>query len=428
MPLLAAPSTPNPVDMLFHGAGEAASHSESVPNVGVVLHLTGNTPDLAQLRGRVSRRLDQLPCLTHTLTVRDGAPQWTPARPDLQEHVVERRTTAGAGCLDDTVRTLLHEPLPATGPAWRLVLLSGHATGRYCLVFLTHHSVQDAANIMAVAEALFGPEAGTGASSATALTPGDLRPPKLRQLLNTTAHTWRNTRPHSMWNSPTQPLSGRRHVLWQDVPTDLLKDAGRAYGATSNDVHLAALAHAITQWAGEHWPEAREGGVPIMVPVNLRTADEVALPGNRFFLARIDLPGGAMTAPSRLRRSLQATAPLKDPGYKQTLYQLSRHAPRQVLEQLLARSAAPDRLTVVGSIFKIRQSLHYHGDPVDRIVPMICCPDGFPLTVGLFLYGETSTACFQIDQALPEADQIPRLWRQAIDAIAQAAGPVPPRR
>lgn len=415
-----APPAPNPVDLLFHTAGKLASHQEAVPNVGVVLHLTGDTPDLTRLRERVARRLHRLPCLTHVLTTDDGPPRWTPSAPDLKEYVTERRVTAGPGCLDDTVRELLHRPLPDDTPAWRLVVLSGHATGRYCLALITHHAVQDAANLVTVVEILLGRDDDTPATSAAAFDTGRTATPEPRRLLDAAAYIWRNTRPHGLWNDPRRPLSGRRHVLWQEVPTRLLRDTGRAYGGTANDVHLAALAHAVGRWAAEHRPEADRDPLPVMLPVNLRTPAEAGLPGNRFHLARVDLPGGPMTPARRLGRTLPATAPLKDPSYRRELHRMTGQDPLSY-GQLTAASAAPDRLTAVGSIFRIGERLTYEGDPVDRVVPIICCPEGFPLTVGLFLYGDTSTVSFQIDRSLPGAEEIPRLWRRAVDDMATCA-------
>lgn len=35
--------------------------------------------------------------------------------------------------------------------------------------------------------------------------------------------------------------------------------------------------------------------------------------------------------------------------------------------------------------------------------------------------GDTSTACFQIDRALPHGETIPRLWQRAVDDMATCA-------
>ncbi|MDX3136444.1 hypothetical protein PV367_43135, partial [Streptomyces europaeiscabiei] len=91
---------------------------------------------------------------------------------------------------------------------------------------LTHHAVQDGGNTFVVLETLFGPP----------------------------------SRLSSRW--------------WcEDFPA-----AARAGDAGTNDVYLTALAHAITEWANTAWPRAADVPLPVMVPVNLRTADEAAAP------------------------------------------------------------------------------------------------------------------------------------------------------
>ncbi|MGW2571679.1 hypothetical protein [Streptomyces sp. NPDC001537] len=426
MPVLTSvltPPAPGPVDLLFHAAGQLASHPEAVPNVAVVLHLRGDAPDLTDLRKRVRDRLHLLPCLTHVLSSADGPPRWLPAAPDLDTHVFEQRVTAGPDCLDDAVRELVHRPLPGGAPAWRLVLLAGHAPRTYCLALFSHHEVQDAANLITVIETLLDSEPESGSSSAAAFDTDAVPSPPPQRFLQTAARVWRTTRPHGLWSDPDLPPSGRRHLLWQQLPTHALRETAHAYGATSNDVHMAALAHAVTEWATRHRPAAVRDTLPVMLPVNLRTPAEIGLPGNRFFLALLDLPGGPMTAVRRLHRTLPATAPLKDAAYKQTLHHITRHEPATTYQQLVATTAAPDRLTAVASMFRIRRTLHYRGDPVERVAPVICCPDGFPLTMAVFLYGDTSTACFQIDRALPHGETIPRLWQRAIDDMATCAAP-----
>ncbi|MFM9442529.1 hypothetical protein [Streptomyces acidiscabies] len=418
---------PNPVDLLFHGAGQSAVHPEAVPNVGAVLHLSGTAPDLDALVRHVAPRIGTLPCLTHRLVDSGPAVHWARQFPDTARHITAHSLPRGVDHLDTAVRDLLREPLPDAAPAWRLCLLTGHTPDGYTLLYLTHHAVQDAAGIFSVLEALFGPPIAPSQSSGVAPRIADGPAPGAVQMVRSVRHTLRNTRRHGLWTAPDRPLSARRDVLWADVPTGVLRTAGRTLGCSPNDIHLTALAHAVAEWAQEHWPRAAHPALPVMIPVNLRTPDEVGLPGNRFFLARVDLPGGPSSAAGRLPGTLAATAPLKSPAHRSALHRLTHRAPRPLARKFTFRAATPDRLTVVGSIFGSRHPLSFLGDPVHRVVPLICCPQGFPLTAALFLYGETSTACFQIDRALPEAHTLPERWRRAVDEITSGgsagAGP-----
>ncbi|MGH1555821.1 hypothetical protein ACRAWF_40250 [Streptomyces sp. L7] len=88
---------------------------------------------------------------------------------------------------------------------------------------------------------------------------------------------------------------------------------------------------------------------------------------------------------------------------------------------MIAASAAPDRLTVGGSIFRMDTRFAYEGDPIDRVVPIICCPDGFPSRSDSSSTARRRPPRFQIDRSLPGAMEIPGLWRRAVDDMASCA-------
>ena len=106
---------------------------------------------------------------------------------------------------------------------------------------------------------------------------------------------------------PQTPLKGDAHVAhrvaWADpVPLTTIKRAGRARGATVNDVLVAAVAGAV----GRHLRRTTAGDVDevhALVPFNLRPLDQ-PLPrdlGNRFGLILLGLPVGVMDPLERLR-------------------------------------------------------------------------------------------------------------------------------
>jgi hypothetical protein len=209
-------------------------------------------------------------------------------------------------------------------------------------------------------------------------------------------------------------------VHWTEVPTDLLRTTGRALGGSANDVHLAALGHAMATWAGEHWPALSRADVPIMVPLNLRHPGQVGLAGNQFFLSRITVPGGQAAPLRRLAGTITATTPLKSIPHRVALGRALELLPRPLLDLVTGVCTTPDQLSVVGSCFALRHPLRFRDDPVERVAPLICCPDGFPATVALFLYQDVSTACFHLDEALPAAETIPDHWRAAVNEMAAA--------
>ncbi|MFF3335106.1 wax ester/triacylglycerol synthase domain-containing protein [Streptomyces sp. NPDC002888] len=413
---------PSPADLVMRTVEELAEHPDANATVGVVLHLTGAVPDPAGLREHVAGRLTGLPCLTHLLSGDGPTARWVPAAPDLARHIGERRVGSEPEDLEAAVRVLLREPLPERAPAWRMVLLHGHAPDGFALLYLTHHAVQDGGSMAAVMEALFGDPLVSGQPSAAVARDVSRAPrPRLRHLPRSAARLLPQMRGHKLWQSPSRPLSSRRDTLWTRLPSARLRTAARAGDASTNDVCLAALAHAVAGWAETAWPRAAKVPLPVMIPVNLRTPKEATAPGNRLFLTRVDLPGGAMPPGERLARTRAVTAPLKSAEHKALLRAVLTHLPRWLFARLVAVSTAPRRLTVCVSYFVMRRRLHYGDAVVHGIDGVICCPPGVPLAVVVLAYEDVVSACFRIDTALPGAESLPTRWRQAVADLAGSA-------
>ncbi|MBA2811466.1 hypothetical protein E0500_030020 [Streptomyces sp. KM273126] len=416
---------PSPADLIMVKAERLADHPDANSTVGAVLHLTGAVPDLAALREHVTERLADLPCLTHVLTGDGPTARWVPAVPDMARHVCDQQVASEPEALEATVRLLLREPWAEGSPAWRMILLHGHAPDGFAVLYLAHHAVQDGANVVTVMEALFGSRLLPEQFSVLTRDVSPIPRPRLRQVLRSTVTLLRHARRRHLWQSASQPLSSRRHTLWAQVPYASLRTAAHAAGASTNDVFLTAVAHAITQWAEDAWPGAAGMSIPVMVPVNLRTPDEVGAPGNRLFLTRIDLPGGTMPVVRRLARTRAVTPALKSAGHKTVLRAALTRLPRRLFQRLVDASTVPGRLSVCASYLVVRRRLHYGEAAVHRIDPIICCPPGTPMAVVAVSYGDTTRACFRIDQALPDADSLPARWRQALADLAATVPPAP---
>ncbi|KMS77347.1 hypothetical protein ACM01_01625 [Streptomyces viridochromogenes] len=414
---------PSPADLVLVKAEELAEHPDANARIGAVLHLTGAVPDLAGLREYVTVRLGGLPCLTHVLTGNGPTARWMPADPDMTRHIRAQHVGGDPEALETAVRSALREPWPEGAPAWRMILLHGHVPDGFALLYLSHHAVQDGANIVAVMDALFGPRALPEQLPAPARDASRTPRAGLRQTARSTVSLLRHARRHRLWQSASHPLSSRRHLLWAQAPSAGLRAAARAGGASINDVYLTAVVHAITQWAKDAWPRAAGTAIPVMIPVNVRTPDEVAAPGNRLFLTRIDLPGGTMPVDRRLARTRAVTSVLKSAGHKTVLRAALTRLPRRLLQLLVDASTVPGRLTICASYLVVRQPLHYGDAAVHRIDPIMCCPPGVPLAVVAATYEDTTSVSFRIDTALPGADSLPERWRQAVTELTRSTPP-----
>lgn len=333
---------PSAADLFLRDLAQRAEHPDAASTIGAVLHLSGAVPALPDLQEYVAARLSRLPCMAHLLRGDGRQAQWVHAVPDPAHHVSARRVASGPEALEAAVQDLMRAPWPKDAPAWRLVLLHGQVADGFALLYLTHHAVQDGGTIVAIMEALFGPDAPTGQPPTVLRSPPAEPRTRLRQVLRSAAVLLRHARKHHVWTSPSRPLSSRRRTSWVHAPAALLKAAARADGGASiNDVYLTALGHAIAGWASTAWPRAAQAPIPVMVPVSLRTADEWAVPGNRLFLTRVDLPGGDMSLARRLAHTRTATEALKLPGHRAVLRAALTRLPTGLLRRLVAMSAAP---------------------------------------------------------------------------------------
>lgn len=414
---------PTPADLILRDVERHAEHPDALSNTGVMLHLTGAVPDLAELRQHVAARLADLPCLTHVLDRSGPTPRWKSAAPEMDHHVKARHVDAGPEPLDAAMRRLLREPWPEAVPTWRLILLHGHVPDGFVLLYLTHHALQDGGSILAVLEALFGPPMGSEQS--TAVARGVPHAHRLRpgQVLRSTMMLLRRAGKHHRWSSPAHPLSSRRHLMLTHAPAAWLRTTARAGDASTNDVNLTALADAVAEWARAAWPRAADLPIPVMVPINLRTAEEVTAPGNRLFLARIDLPGGTMPPLQRLAHTRTLTHQLKSTEHKAVLRAMLTRLPMWPFQRLVALMTAPGRLTLGASYVVVRHRLRYGDAEVNRLDPLVVCPPGAPMTVAVLVYGNEASACFRIDEALPGAESLPARWLQALEDMATAAQP-----
>ncbi|MFD7003812.1 wax ester/triacylglycerol synthase domain-containing protein [Streptomyces mirabilis] len=411
---------PSAADLFLRDLEQRAEHPDAASTIGAVLHLSGAVPELPDLQEYVAARLSHLPCMAHLLHGDGQQAQWVHAVPDPAHHVSARRVARGPEALEAAVQDLMRAPWPEDAPAWRLVLLHGQVADGFALLYLTHHAVQDGGTIVAILEALFGLDTATERPATVLRTPPAEPRPRLRQVLRSAAVLLRHARKHHVWTLPSQPLSSRR-TSWVHAPAALLKAAARADGgASTNDVYLTALGHAIAGWASTAWPRAAQAPIPVMVPVSLRTADEWAVPGNRLFLTRVDLPGGLFPLAQRLARTSTVTAALKSPGHRAVLRAALTRLPTGLLRRLVAMSTAPGRLTLAASCLVMRKRLRYGDAVVNRIDPVMCCPPGAPLAVIMLVYAGEASVCFRIDEALPGADSLPARWRQALEDLSTA--------
>ncbi len=270
-----------------------------------------DTPlDRATLEDLLRRRL-----LVEERFLRRPAPPRVPgARPrwemdrrfDLRAHLheVALPPPGGLAALRELVSDAMSAPLDRTRPLWQLTLVQGVGAGS-AVVARLHHSVGDGVVLVRV---LLG------------LADEAPRPPRIRPVA-----AWRGAHHH---RSPLDrllrvgaqaaelghllalppdpqsallgPLGGRKAAAWSEpVALAAVKAAGRAVGATVNDVMVTAIAGALRSYLDAHGGVS--GDVRALLPVNLRAAAATGGGGNLFGMIFLDLPIGVAEPRERLR-------------------------------------------------------------------------------------------------------------------------------
>ena len=225
--------------------------------------------------------------------------------------------------------------------------------------------------------------------------------------------------PPTMLNQHGSPL---RHLAVTRRPLDDLREVKRRFGATVNDVVLAASAGALRRYMLEHGDDP----VPLktMVPVSVRADDEDGEFGNRISFMFIELPCDEPNPARRLEEVHAATAERKelgDPEQSDTVLQAASHLPR-VVQKLMSRAVASPLLfnLVVSNIPGPRSAMYMCGHELEEAYPIVPLADSHALSIGVTTVKDD--ACFGLyadRKTLPDADTLAEHMEAEIDELLQ---------
>lgn len=114
--------------------------------------------------------------------------------------------------------------------------------------------------------------------------------------------------PTSRFNAPIGP---HRRVAWMALDLERVRRMKQQLGGTVNDVVLTAVSGAIGATLRRHRDPSGEASLRAVVPVSVRSAEEIGAPGNRVSLWVVPLPTGERDPRRRLARIRQTTDELK---------------------------------------------------------------------------------------------------------------------
>jgi WS/DGAT/MGAT family acyltransferase len=220
-----------------------------------------------------------------------------------------------------------------------------------------------------------------------------------------------------------------QRVAWSPaLPLPEVRRIAHAFGATINDVLLAAVTGAI----GDH---LRAAGTPAdeihaMVPFNLRPLDE-PLPrdlGNRFGLLLLALPVGLESAVARLLEVHRRTTAIKHSHEGQIAYGIlaAMGTTPAAVEARLIEFFSAKATAVITNVPGPREPVSLLGVPMRSVLVWAPSSGSLGMSVSIFSYRGEVTVGFLVNRRLaadpqPLADALPKQLRMLAQATSSPA-------
>lgn len=377
---------------------------------------------------------------------------------DLRAHVrrvslPEPRTQEGLQAL---VSSIVNEPLDRRKPLWRFFLVEDVEDGAV-LFARFHHCIGDGIALIRVLLDMTSAEQETSSQLLPATTQSTARQRRRRGLLGTALHSARGLARTSVdlgktlisqalltLEDPGHPamiakslglvsaastailakllilppdrqsafkgeLSAIKRVVWSQ-PLDLakIKEIGRAFDATINDVLVAAVTGALRDYMLHVSDNPNTGNINAMVPVNLRPLDRAGELGNQFALVFLPLAISLPDPVARLKATKHAMDVLKQSTEPFLVYQilgvignLPLDIARQATTWFSSKASA-----VLTNVPGPRQQIYFAGLPLRRL--MFWVPQSGEISMGISIisYNDTVMLGLMVDDNLVKEPQV----------------------
>ena len=343
-----------------------------------------------------------------------------------------------------------------TKPLWEMYLISGLEDGRVALYSKIHHALVDgvAANRMllrqmsesasdkeltplwalerkkrdaAVEGQRTGPFAVMAQAAAMAREQLGTLPGVAREVVRT-IRARKDPDQVSAFSAPrsllNQHISGARRFAAQSYSFKRMRDAGKALGATVNDMALAMCATALRRYLLE-LDALPEKPLVAMVPVSTRKDDSES--GNQVAMVLASLATNVADPADRFRAILRSMTAAKQ--------RLARMSPAEMMKYLavvmapsglnMATGLAPTWQAfnvVVSNVPGPRQTLYFNGARMEGTYPVSIVLDGQALNITLTSYGDDMeiglTAC---RRTLPHMQKLLQYLEDGLAELEQLA-------
>jgi diacylglycerol O-acyltransferase len=410
-------------------------------------------PSFDQMRAQIAHRLAHTPRYRQRLAELPlglGERMWVDDDGfDVSRHVIRAESSDLAEVVEDAMST----PLERDRPLWELWIADSLDDGRIGLVGKLHHCMVDGIAAVELATLLFD----SGGDDET--TEGDWRtgpPPSTRALVTAAAaattrdtlgfaRSWLSTvvsparlvslgadslraatvLARSLKPAPKSPVSGEpispeRHLGTLERELDDLRRVRRRFECTLNDVLLTAVAGGFRRFLG------RSGRSPenlrVLVPVNVRPAEDKPGLGNRVSFMLVDLPCQEPD-PARRIRLVQEEVTLRKRGgdarATDTLMKAFAWAPGAVRKATARALASPRTFNVTVSSIPgpMDADLKFAGCRLTDAYPIVPLADGHAVAIGMTTVGDSAYFGLYADRQALDADLLAADIDAAIDEL-----------
>jgi diacylglycerol O-acyltransferase len=417
----------------------------------------GPAPSFAELRDHIGSRISRTPRYRQRIAqvpMGLNAPIWVDDESfDVNRHVVQSNATS----LDELVDSCMSRQLLRDRPLWQMWIADSLLDGRIGVVGKAHHCMVDGIAAVELASLVLDPtpipppaepdgwqprrspgaarrllggildrvlEAASLARFPARLVRSPGRVAELiepaRRATEALSHSMRPSHPQDPLN---QPITGARHLARFARPLADLKRIGRPFGASVNDVLLAASAGGMRRFLRDRDREP----VPLktMVPVNVREGDATEL-GNRISFVFVDLPCDEPDPIRRLQVVRLAMSERKEahiPEGGDTAMAAIRYLPRTAQHAISRRIASPRTFNLtVSNIPGPREPMYMRGCELDAAYPVVPIAAEHAVSIGMTTVRDE--ACFGLyaaSEALPDSDRLAEAVNGSIDELLDLA-------
>ncbi len=419
----------------------------------------GGKVDVKRLRRTLERRLLAFDRF-HQRIVRPrgrGLPYWEDdADFDIDNHISHIALPDGGGdkALQDLVSDLMSVQLDFNKPLWHMHVVDGYEGGSVILTRL-HHCIADGIALVRVMLSLTDATADARLPGGAARRPatGGLRlpldwlpaavrrgvsagqdllthPNKAADIARLGAFSaFRLGRLIVLPPDPETVFKGklgrRKRAAWsQPVPLDDFKVIGRAFGATVNDVLVAAATGALRRYMERRGDRTTGVAIRASVPVNLRSAGQAHKLGNAFGLVFLTLPVGIIDPVKRLhaiKREMDELKGTPDALVAFGVLSVMGLAPVEV-EQLGLRFFGSKATAVLTNVPGPREHLYLAGRRIEKIMFWVPQSGHLGLGISILSYaGQVMLGIATDARLVPDPERIVAGFGIEFEAMCKAA-------